>query len=178
VEEDYLINASQLDSAETELLIQRYWHDVWQYAFFLTRREHLADDIAQDTFIQAIRAINHFRGHSKLRTWLLTIARNTSYNYMKSAFLKKVVLIGFWKDTRNAASAEAAYFSAAAVEDIWKTVLELPRIYREVLILDVHYGLSHAEIADLLGIRTGTVKSRLNRARIKLGNQIKEDERL
>jgi RNA polymerase sigma-70 factor (ECF subfamily) len=176
VEEEYLKNIVSLDSSHIETLVRRYWHDVWQYAFFLTRREHLADDITQDTFIRAFRAIETFRGQCPVKNWLLKIARNTAFNYKKSAFIKKVALIGFIADTRSIPSAESEFFSDALTDRLWETVLGLPQKYREILILHGHYGLTHAELGDLLGITEGTVKSGLSRARSKLLKKLKEED--
>jgi RNA polymerase sigma-70 factor (ECF subfamily) len=174
--EDYLVNISKLDSPEIETLVRQYWHDIWQYAFFLTRKEHLAEDIAQDTFIRAFHAIGSFRGQCTLKTWLFKIARNTAFNYKKSAFLKKVALIGFFTDTQTSPSAEAEYFIEDTMGEMWKAVLKLPQIYREIIILKAHYGLSHSELAELLNITEGTVKSRLHRARAKLEKNMQEVE--
>ncbi|QHT64130.1 sigma-70 family RNA polymerase sigma factor [Paenibacillus lycopersici] len=71
-------------------------------------------------------------------------------------------------------SAEAAYWSAGAENDIWSAVLRLPRIFREIIILHAHEELSYKELADVLGITEGTVKSRLHRARTKLAKLMKE----
>jgi RNA polymerase sigma-70 factor (ECF subfamily) len=63
-----------------------------------------------------------------------------------------------------------------AERDVWEIVLGLPGKYREVIVLDAHYELSYKEMADLLGISEGTVKSRLHRARAKVERKLKEDE--
>ncbi|BBH22642.1 RNA polymerase subunit sigma [Paenibacillus baekrokdamisoli] len=174
MENDYLSSILKVNPPEIETLVNQYWHDVWQYALFLTRQEHLAEDIAQETFIRAFRSIDSFRGQCEWKTWLFRIARNIAFNYQKSAFIKRVTLIGLFKDSRKVQSAESDYFAGASMDELWKSVLELPRIYREILILDNHYGLSHAELSELLGISTGTVKSRLHRARAKLAKRMKE----
>lgn len=168
MEDEYLKNITSLGATEVEILVKHYWHDVWQYAFFLTRREHLAEDIAQDTFISALRFIGSFRGDSSVKTWLFKIARNTAINYQKSAFLKKVTLIGFLKNEQSIHSAEDHYFKGVLTDQIWGAVLDLPQRYREILILHAHYGLTHSELSELLSISNGTVKSRLHRARNKL----------
>jgi RNA polymerase sigma-70 factor, ECF subfamily len=176
MDEEYLKNIMQIDSLEIDTLVRKYWHDIWQYAFFLTRREHMADDIAQDTFIRAFRSINSFRGQSTVKTWLLKITRNTAYNYKKSAFLRKVSLVGFLTESRPMPSAESEYFTKSFLDELWNTVLKLPQSSREILILSAHYGLQQAELSELLGIAEGTVKSRLHRARKRLVKRMKEEE--
>ncbi|SEO74760.1 RNA polymerase sigma factor [Paenibacillus sp. OV219] len=175
MEDDYLKHITRLDDPEMDGLVRRYWHDVWQYVYFLTRREHVAEDIAQETFIRAFRAIDAFRGQCSVKSWLFKIARNTVFNYSKSAFLRKVTLIGLFQDTRRSSSAEVDYMSANFTDEIWSFVLELPRNDREVIILYAHYELSYKELAELLGIAEGTVKSRLARARAKLAKRMKEE---
>lgn len=165
---------TQLNPPEIDALVRRYWQDVWQFAYFLAKREHLAEDIAQDTFIRAFRAIEGFRGQCAVKTWLFKIARNVAYNYAKSAFLRKVTLVGLLPDMRKSPSAETTYWDAGGTDDIWNAVLRLPRVFRETLILHAHEDLTHREIADVLGISEGTVKSRLNRARTKLAKLMKE----
>jgi RNA polymerase sigma-70 factor (ECF subfamily) len=174
MEEEYLKNISKLDLPEIETLVHQYWHDIWQYAFFLTRKEQLAEDIAQDTFIQAFRFIGSFRGQRTMKTWLFKIARNIAFNYKKSAFFKRVSLFGFLTETRTVPSAEAEYLESTFISELWKAVLELPQNYREIIILRAHYGLSHTELSELLNISEGTVKSRLHRARGKLEKTMKE----
>jgi RNA polymerase sigma-70 factor (ECF subfamily) len=138
--------------------------------------EHMADDIAQDTFIQAFRSITSFRGQSTVKTWLLKITRNTAYNYKKQSFLKKVSLIGFLLETRSLPSAESEYFTNAFSDELWNSVLKLPQSSREILILSAQYGLQQAELSELLGIAEGTVKSRLHRARKRLVKRMREEE--
>lgn len=84
-------------------------------------------------------------------------------------------LIGLFQDTRRAPSAEADYISASFTDEIWSIVLELSRVDREIIILYAHYELSYKELAELLGIAEGTVKSRLARARAKLAKRMKEE---
>lgn len=177
MDEEYLKTVSHIDSPEIETLVHKYWHDIWQYAFFLTRKEHMADDIAQDTFIRAFRSINSFRGQSTVKTWLLKITRNTAYTYKKSSFLRKVSLVGFLAETRPMPSAESEYFTKAFSDELWNSVLKLPQSSREILILSAQYGLQQAELSELLGIAEGTVKSRLHRARKKLVKRMREEEK-
>ncbi|WP_274648881.1 RNA polymerase sigma factor [Paenibacillus humicola] len=176
MEDDYLKTISRLDGPEIDALVRRYWHDVWQYAFFLTRHETMAEDIAQDTFIRAFRAIDSFRGQCPVKSWLFTIARNTAFNYRRSAFFRKVTLAGLFSDTRTSPPAETEYLQARFTDDIWSVVLRMPRSHREIIVLHAHYGLSYKELADVLGITEGTVKSRLYRARANLAKRMKEED--
>ncbi|MDT9724607.1 RNA polymerase subunit sigma-70 [Xylanibacillus composti] len=150
-----------------------YGQDVWNFAYCMTRKWELADDITQEVFLKAYRHMDRFRREASPKTWLLTIARNTVRDHMKSAFMRRVTLVDWVQNRETHPSAEDESFEQMAVSDIWRQVLQLPVKYKEVLILFAHYQLSMKEIARLLGTREGTVKSRLHQARLKV-LQIKE----
>ncbi|QJD86970.1 RNA polymerase sigma factor [Cohnella herbarum] len=174
--QDYLKYVSNMQSASLRDLMREHGQDVWNYAFLLTKNHHVSDDIAQEVFLQAFLHISSFRGQSSVRTWLLSITRNTAYNYRKSAFIRKVTLLGFLYPAPSSPSAEEQYMNRAYTDSIWLLVLKLAPKYREVLILDAQYELPLAEIAILLRISIGTVKSRLHRARAKMRTYLEEAE--
>ena len=149
-------------------LMTAYGDDVWNYAYSICRQVDAADDITQDVFLKAYRNLTSFRGESSVKTWLFTITRNTALDYKRSAFLRKVTLVDYIIPKGASTSAENQAMENFAISDIWRMVLSLPQKYREVLILFAHYQLSMKEIAQILGIREGTVKSRLHQARMSI----------
>ncbi|RKN82280.1 sigma-70 family RNA polymerase sigma factor [Paenibacillus ginsengarvi] len=159
-------------------LMRTFGDDVWRYACYLTGRRDAADDIAQDVFWKAYRHLASFRGECSVKTWLLRITRRTAFNYMRSAFVRKVTLFGLFapKTDTAARSAEHIVMDREAERDVWAAVLAMPAKYREVIVLDAHYELSYREMAEVLGISEGTVKSRLHRARAKVEKSLKEVE--
>ena len=165
-----------MDSASLEELMEEYGQDVWNFAFFLAKDRNMADDIAQDVFLQAYRNLSSFRGEASVRTWLLKITRNISFNYRNSAFFRKAVLMDKWLPAGAQRSAETAFLEQEAANRIWLLVFRLPVKIREVLVLHAKYELSLQEIADVLKIPEGTVKSRLFKARKKMKALIEEDE--
>lgn len=172
---EYLKSMVAVNDASTLLSdwMESFGQDVWNYAFFLTKRKDAADDISQDVFLRAFKHWNDFQGRSSVKTWLLTITRNLSLNYLKSSYMTRVSLTGWITSKQTEPSAEKEFMDAAAVSQIWKYVLELPPKYREVLILESHYQLPRKEIAELLGISEGTIKSRLHRARARMEMKLK-----
>ncbi|MFD0712057.1 RNA polymerase sigma factor [Paenibacillus sp. GCM10027626] len=150
-------------------LMTEFGEDVWNFAYFLTRRSDAADDISQDVFLAAYKRLYSFRGESSVKTWLLSITRNKSFNYLRSAFVRKVTLLdNILARAGQSPSAEEVLFDRMENKALWNTVMELPLKFREVLILDYHYGLSIRQIAELLHISEGTVKSRISRAKKKI----------
>lgn len=156
-------------------LIKQYGQEVWNYAYFVTKNRAAADDITQDVFIQVFKHVTSFRGESSVKTWLLKITRNISYNYRSSAFIRKVLLVDIIVSKGVGRSAEQSFLEQEASNDIWRLVMSLPTKYREVLVLHAKYQLSLKEIADVLQIPEGTVKSRLYHARKRMTELMKED---
>lgn len=148
--------------------------DVWNYAFFLTRDRHASDDISQEVFLRAFRSVKDFRGESTLKTWLLKITRNLSYNYRNSAFLQRVTLFEWVRRSETVTSAESDFIDREAANDIWRIILRLPLNFREVLLLDIQHDMTIQEMAGVLGVSVGTVKSRLYRARAKVHKKLQE----
>jgi RNA polymerase sigma-70 factor (ECF subfamily) len=157
-------------------LMSLYGEDVWNFAYFLTKRHHAAEDITQEVFLTVYDRLFTFRGECSIKSWLLTITRNKSLNYLNSTFVRKVFLVDYVQRRGSNTSAETEVLEQLEVNKIWSAVLRLPRKYREMIMVSIHYKLSTAEIANMLNITVGTVKSRLYRARKKLSELLSQDE--
>jgi RNA polymerase sigma factor (sigma-70 family) len=139
-------------------------------ARWLLRNEEDAQDVVQEAYLRAFRSFAGFRG-SNGRAWLLTIVRNTSYTLLKknravdltTTFDEEIHAVGHESvsPTTILEHAEDAELMRSAIE-------ELPAEFREVLTLRHQEGLSYKEIGEIVKIPTGTVMSRLARARAKL----------
>ncbi|GIP40139.1 RNA polymerase sigma factor [Paenibacillus sp. J31TS4] len=155
-------------------LMETHGQDVWNYLFVLTRRRDAADDLAQDVFLRAYEKWATFRGDASVKTWLFAIARHRAFNYKRSALFHRVVLLGGMREEGHSPSAEREAMAGLLADELWEAVLRLPDKYREVLLLDARYQMPVKEMAALLGIPEGTVKSRISRARAKLAKEWKE----
>ncbi len=161
-----------------EDLMTTYGEDVWNFAYFLTRRADAADDITQDVFLIVYNRLYTFRGASAIKSWILSITRNKALNYLKSAFIRKVTLIDTLLHLRGQSpSAEQAVLDRMASREIWEQVMKLPVKFREVIILAYHFELPIGEIAVSLQISEGTVKSRLHRAKNKMSALLDTERR-
>ncbi|CAG7645768.1 RNA polymerase sigma factor [Paenibacillus allorhizosphaerae] len=174
----YLTETSDKKAIVSELMTA-YGKDVWNYAYSITHKRDQADDITQEVFIKVFRNLYTFRSESSVKTWLLAITRNMALDYRRSAFLRKVTLTGFLhtsaENGKSVAGAETQVMEKLAVGEMWNLVMKLPAKYREVLILYAHYQLSMKEMAEVLGVSEGTVKSRLFHARSKI-SKLKESK--
>lgn len=149
-------------------LMTEYGRDVWNFAYSMVRKREVADDIAQDVFLKAYRHLFTFRSESSVKTWLLAITRNTVLDYRRSAYFRRITLVDYVLEDTRLPSAEEAAIGEETVSELWDMVLSLPSKYKEVIILFAHHQLSVKEIAGVLGVSEGTVKSRLHHARRKL----------
>jgi RNA polymerase sigma-70 factor (ECF subfamily) len=169
------------ESAFNELVVT-YERRVFALVFRMLGRRDEAEDLAQEVFVQVFKAIDQFRGESKLSTWIYRIAVNLCKN--RSKYLSRRHL-GDQDDVD--AMAERVPLSAAkgvSVGDVSRpddlvegmqlevvvkrAIAELEPEFREVLVLRDVEDLSYEEIASITGLPDGTVKSRIHRARAQL----------
>lgn len=174
MEHEYLQFVTRLDRNALRDLMETYGQDVWNYIYCLTRKPDTADDLSQEVFIRAFEKVGLFRGECSVKTWLFTIARNLVMNHKRSSFIRKVFLVDYITRSDSHPSAEKEALSKMGASLLWKHVMELPEPYREALVLEARYGLPVKEMAKLLGVAEGTVKSRIARARLKISAKLKE----
>lgn len=146
--------------------LSRHLNGAYRLARRLTRNAHDADDVVQEAYLRAFRSVGHFRG-GDARPWLLRIVRNVFYTSIKRN--STLEPMGGLQDSRSPDTlflgSEQALVRRLIVENALK---RLPTYCREVLVLREVEELSYKEISELLGVPSGTVMSRLSRARARL----------
>jgi RNA polymerase sigma-70 factor, ECF subfamily len=150
--------------------------NVKRYALALTRNESDADDIVQETYLRAHRYWRTFESATDCRRWLLTICRN-AFNTVVQREGRSVAVDDDEMESLAAARAHNAA-RAAGVDDMYarldlgpaiqQAIGQLAAAFRDVVVLSDVEGFSYEEIAEMLGIPLGTVRSRLFRARRQL----------
>ncbi|MEK0317629.1 RNA polymerase sigma factor [Cohnella sp. 56] len=165
LEYQYLVNTECMDKSELYDLMTAYGDDVRRYAYAITKNREQAKDIAQEVFLKAFHSVGAFKGQSSMKTWLFTIARNLAINELKSSYVRRIVLFSWVKPQTIERSAEMDYFSEQSFREIRDIIMSLSTKLREVLILTLEHELTMIEIARLMNVSEGTVKSRLHRAR-------------
>jgi RNA polymerase sigma-70 factor (ECF subfamily) len=132
-----------------------------------------AEELAQESYLRAIRKINSLNNTHLSREWLLKITQNTCLNYVG----KKHLVRWFSSTSENEYVEEntpESLFVKHEQHKIFKqSVQNLPQIYKEIFILREYDELSYREIAKTLGLKKGTVMSRLYRARRTLSHQLR-----
>lgn len=158
------------DPAAVQQVIRLTQADVWRFVAALVGRDD-ADDLTQETYLRALRALGGFEGRSGLRTWLLVIARRTVVDHLRrQAARPRAADLDDWVEPAERAAARwrpGARGSGASTE-VNDLLDRLPADRREALVLTQIVGLSYAEVAEVTGCPVGTVRSRVARARSDL----------
>jgi RNA polymerase sigma-70 factor, ECF subfamily len=151
-------------------LVRRHERRVFAVTMRMLGREEDALDATQDAFLTVFRKIDQFRGESAFTTWLHRIAVNACYDILRKKARQPVLHLAGEDDRMPEAGPPVADHAGdvAGGIDVARALLEVPEDFRAVLVLaDVH-DLAYEEIAAILDIPTGTVKSRLHRGRVAL----------
>lgn len=156
-------------------LVEHYQNRIFSVAFGIVGTRHDAEDIAQDTFVKAYQSIGGLKTEAAFYGWLVRIAINTSINYKKSGHeIQMVPLDAISEPAYQGETPDAYVENRAGMERVEALLTELPPEHRAVLVLREIEGLPYEEIAAMLDIPLGTVKSRINHAREKLRRAVKE----
>jgi RNA polymerase sigma-70 factor, ECF subfamily len=150
----------------------------YNLARWLTRNEHDAEDVVQESYVRALQAFDTFQLGREARPWLLKIVRNTCYTWLRKNRPSEVAahFDESDRDTPKSHSNPEAALLAKANSQLLRDALEQTSLeYREVLILRELEGLSYREIAEIIEIPLGTVMSRLSRGRKELRDRLTEN---
>jgi RNA polymerase sigma-70 factor (ECF subfamily) len=148
--------------------------DVWRLAYHLAGPD-AADDVTQDAFVRAWRALPAFRGDSSARTWLLSITRRACADHVRRSVRRRRMQARLEHETSTRAGGGAVadpgdeHAVAALVDD-------LPDDQREAFVLTQIVGCSYQEAADACGVPIGTIRSRVARAREHLVEVVRRSE--
>lgn len=179
VNEKFLVaKAKNGDGEAFGELVRFYEKFVYNTAYGFLFSPHDAFDVSQEAFIKAWRSINSFKGDSAFSTWLYRITVNTAKDALFAKARRKELSStdseGEIIDTPAPDTPETEYIRKERREELMRAIDTLDEDAREIIILRELDGLSYEEIAELLKIELGTVKSRLSRARARLSQKLLE----
>jgi RNA polymerase sigma-70 factor (ECF subfamily) len=164
------------DTARFDGLVSRYSNPIYRFILKNTRQTAIAEELTQETFVEAYRKLPTFKGEARFSSWLFGIALNRVRNYINRSpdrhrcYLPVEVLgRGVTADGNPVQSLERKQ----ALLALQRAIYTLPTDLREGLILVGLEGLSYEEAAQIMGIPIGTVKSRVHRARDMLRESMK-----
>ncbi len=158
------------DGPAFETLVTTYQHRVFGVALRMLGSRAEAEDIAQETFLRAHRALGEFRGEARLGTWLYAIASRLCLNRLASAPRRheqsdEAAVLRHAAESADAGAVLEQRELAAALHD---AIAALPEERRIVVVLRDLEGLDYEEVAEVLGLPLNTVRTRLHRARLDL----------
>lgn len=156
-------------------LVEHYQSRIFAVAYGIVGSRQDAEDIAQETFIKAYQGIGGLKTAAAFYGWLVRIAVNTSLNHKKSLQATRTVPLDAVGEPVYQGETPEAYMENRAGQERVATLLqELSPEHRAVLVLREIEGRPYEEIAAMLEIPLGTVKSRVNHARERLRRALKE----
>ena len=158
-----------MDRTEFTRLTTKYLPAVYKTAICNCRNSADAEDIVQETFCALLNSGQSFPDDESAKRWLLRVVVNKSRDLFRSAWRRKTVSLEEAADTTDGS---AAILSDET--DLFRALQQLPVKYRNVLHLFYYEEYSTGEIAQILQISEGTVRTRLSRARKKLRQILKE----
>ena len=166
------------DQVAWEQIVRQNWRKVFNVAYKFVGKHDEAEDLTQDIFLKIFKALATFDRRANFQTWIISISRNLCIDHYRSVRKERQTMA---RDVEMAdlqpASRERGPYAAAEHQDLramLRQALEtLPSTLRTAVVLRDLQELSYQEIADRLGLPEGTVKSRINRGRIELGQQLK-----
>jgi len=177
-EQELVMRAKSGDLAAYDDLVRRYQERIYATVYHMTSNHEDANDLAQETFLKAYRALKSFKGDSSFYTWIYRIAVNKTINFLKQRRNRThmslndvdfnvehdpdlVALVSHNTPHRDARLAELQ-------EKLNGALLKLSEVHRMVVVLHDVQGLPHEEIGRIMDCNVGTVRSRLFYARQQL----------
>lgn len=183
IDQQLVERAQHGDKRAFELLVAKYQRKLGRLLSRFIRNPSEVEDVAQEAFIKAYRALPSFRGESAFYTWLYRIAINTAKNYLVSQGRRVPTTTEFdseeaegFEDAehlRNINTPENELMSKQIAETVNKAMESLPEELKTAITLREIEGLSYEEIAEMMNCPIGTVRSRIFRAREAIADKLR-----
>jgi len=170
-----------------DVLVDKYSGRAYQIAFGVLNSREDAEEVAQDVFIRIFKALPKFRGDSEFTTWMYRIAMNLArnkYRWNKSRGANKNISMQETVDEDDSRTVVQVAESRPSPDDelgldeyqrdIMREIESLPPLYKNALILRNVEEMSYEQIAEVLGCKLGTIKSRIARAREELRKRLEK----
>ena len=148
-----------------------YAADLFRVAMFLKRNRDMAEELVQETMMQALKSFHRYEMGTNCKAWLTTIMYNTHYKQLRKQTRLKLV------EDKEELIAQTVPFEPSIPqqitdEDVLRAIEKVPAIFREIVVLSDVEGFAYKEIADIMDIPIGTVMSRLHRGRKVLRGEL------
>ena len=175
IDQQLVQRAQQGDTKAFEVLVAKYQRRLGRLLSRFIKDEHEVNDVVQESFIKAYRALPSFRGESAFYTWLYRISINTAKNFLANSNKRPISscdiansegeILDVVEQLADDLTPEAELMNREILETVESAVAKLPEDLRRAITLREIEGLSYEEIAEVMNCPIGTVRSRIFRAR-------------
>ena len=175
IDQELVERAQQGDTNAFEMLVVKYNRRLGRLLSRFIKDEHEVNDVVQESFIKAYRALPNFRGDSAFYTWLYRISINTAKNFLANNNKRPIMaseitngdgeVMDVVEQVADNLTPEAELMNKQILQTVESAVAKLPEDLRRAITLREMDGLSYEEIAEVMQCPIGTVRSRIFRAR-------------
>ena len=175
IDQELVERAQKGDTKVFELLVAKYHRRLGRLLSRFIKDEHEVNDVVQESFIKAYRALPNFRGDSAFYTWLYRISINTAKNFLANNNKRPIMssdiansdgeVLDVVEQVADNLTPEAELMNKQILQTVESAVAKLPEDLRRAITLREMDGLSYEEIAEVMQCPIGTVRSRIFRAR-------------
>ena len=148
-----------------EALVRACQADAWRLAYHLTRDRATADDVTQEAFLRVYRSIASYRGDHRFTSWFLRIVHNCAMDAYHRLRKERLAVERLAGETTDRVTRPGATEERMRIEE---SVAQLPDALREPFVLIDVLGFSYRETSEILGVKVGTLKSRMHRCHAAL----------
>ena len=183
VDQELVVRVQRGDKAAFDLLVRKYQHKIAKLVSRYVRDRAEVEDVTQEAFIKAYRALRGFRGDSAFYTWLYRIAINTAKNYLVAQGRRPLTadiepeeaetLGSEHGNTSELLTPERSMLTEEIGRTVERAIAALPEDLRTAIVLRELDGLSYDDIAVAMDCPIGTVRSRIFRAREAIDNELR-----
>lgn len=183
IDQEIVERVQRGDKRAFDLLVTKYQRKIFRLLSRLIRDPGEIEDVAQEAFIKAFRALPNFRGESAFYTWLYRIAINTAKNHLVAqgrraptsteTEVEDAENFDEADGLRDVNTPDAVMMSRQVGEAVNRAIEKLPEDLRTAIVLRELEGLSYEEIAESMNCPIGTVRSRIFRAREAIANELR-----
>lgn len=165
---------SRCEKKHDSLELIEHMDKLFSYAMILTQNPSDAEDLVQETYVRAIRAVERLAPGGNVKHWLIVILRNIWFNQLRKKCASPVTTVADLERVMEDVTAEVGegpydiYASKVTQERVRAAIHQLPATFREIIVLREYEELTYQEIAKVVECPIGTVMSRMARARFKL----------
>ena len=180
-DQEILLNLDKRDVGDFNILVDRYKNRLINFVFRFVKDFDTSEDIVQETFMRVYRKRHEYKAIANFSTWIFTIAGNLAKSELRRRKRWKFLSIDGSNDDENktfdipdSSMEPDRATSIKMIEKNLQVAIDSLQIkYQQALILRDVQGMSYQEISEIVGVPVGTVKSRVNRARLKIQKKLK-----